>query len=221
MKIYYEDESLIVVLKPYGVGCEASQGKNMIDLIKEETGALVYPVHRLDTTTTGIMVFAKTKDGAAGLSRLILEGKIKKEYLALCYGHPDESGEMTDFLYHDKMRNKSFVTPTKRKGSKEAKLEFCTQGSLILENGREISLVKINLLTGRTHQIRVQLSSRGYPLCGDGKYGARDNFKIALHAYRLSFPDLKTGAPLEFYDLPREAHWSIAAPLLEKLEKQG
>lgn len=195
MQIYYEDSEIIVCEKPYGVDCE----KGMIALIKEERGAESFPVHRLDIKTTGVMAFAKTRESAAYLSSHMDD--FSKEYLALCHGELDGYGEMRDYLYHDKRQNKSFAVNTKRSGAKEAILHFSTQGKGIYK-GKELTLVKIKLITGRTHQIRAQLSKRGCVLYGDGKYGAKDNDKIALHAFKLSFNHPKTKERLEFISLP-------------------
>lgn len=205
MIIYYEDESIIVLEKPYGVSSQESNGESVISLLKSE-GKDVFCVHRLDTQTTGVMVFAKTKDSAAGLSQEIANGNFYKEYLAICHENPGESGEMNDILFHDKLRNKSFVIDKKRAGAKAAKLEFWTQGGAIFKE-KELSLVKIRLLTGRTHQIRVQFASRGFPLYGDGKYGAKDNDKIALHCHKIKFKHPKTGKELEFSSSPSGTVW--------------
>ena len=173
----------------------------MPQLLVEQTGSQIYPVHRLDTTTTGIMVYAKTERVAGLLSSQIASGELDKTYLAICHGKMEKEGVLTDILYHDKLKNKSFVVKAKRKGAKEAILEFCTLGSTFFEN-KELSLVKIHLITGRTHQIRVQLASRGHMLYGDGKYGACDNDKISLHSYRISFKHPLTKKQISITALP-------------------
>ena len=205
MIIYYEDNEIIVIEKPYGVSSQESSGESVISLLKKE-GKDVFPVNRLDTQTTGVMVYAKSSESASRLSAEITNGGFYKEYLCICHGKMAESGEMTDLLYHDRLKNKSFVTDKKRAGVKEAKLEFWTQGGAIFKE-KELSLLKIRLLTGRTHQIRVQLSSRGNPLYGDGKYGAKDNDKIALHSNKIRFTHPKTKEKMEFESLPNGTVW--------------
>ena len=207
MKIYYQDGEIVVVEKPYGLSSQESNGENMISLIKNELGGEIYCVHRLDTQTTGVMVYAKTKESAAYLSRELADGKIHKEYLALCHGQTPSYEKMVDFLYHDKLKNKSFVVTKKRNGTKEAILELWTQGAEKYKEN-ELSLTKILLHTGRTHQIRVQLASRGNVLYGDGKYGAKDNDKIALHCYKLSFAH-PNGEEMTFISYPAEGVWDI------------
>lgn len=196
--IVYQDREIVVCEKPFGVSSQAGSSENMVDLLKAACGCEIYPVHRLDVQTTGLMVYAKTEFSASHLSRQIQEHTFKKEYTCLCHGDIGDKGEMVDFLYHDRIKNKSFVTKTKRNGSREAILEYEKIGTKY-KGECELSLVKIVLHTGRTHQIRVQLSSRGYPLYGDGKYGAKDNDRIALHSSFISFVHPKTKKALEFF----------------------
>ncbi|MBO5380315.1 MAG: RluA family pseudouridine synthase [Clostridia bacterium] len=212
MKIYYQDDEIIVVEKEYGVSSQESNSENMISLIEKETGVRTFCVHRLDTQTTGVMVYAKTKESASHLSRIVASGEMHKEYLAVCHGKTPEYVEMVDLLYHDKLKNKSFVANKKRSGTKEAKLELWTQGEGKYKE-KELSLVKILLHTGRTHQIRVQLSSRGNPLYGDGKYGAKDNDKIALHCYKLGFLH-PNGKYMSFVSIPDGGAWGAFENLL-------
>lgn len=184
--IIYQDNEIVVCEKPYGVSSQLSSRENMVDLLKEMCGGEIYPVHRLDTQTTGLIVYAKTEKSARELSNQIAERTFEKEYLCLCHGDVNVKGEMVDFLYHDRIKNKSFVVKGKRAGAKEARLEY----RLISKKQAgecELSLVRVKLYTGRTHQIRVQFASRGFILYGDGKYGAKDNDKIALHSAFLSF----------------------------------
>ena len=205
MKIYYEDENIIVLEKPYGVSSQESSGQSVLSLLRGE-GKEAFCVHRLDTQTTGVMVYAKNKEAAARLSLDIANGNFYKEYLAVCHENPGEYGEMNDILFHDKLKNKSFVIDKKRAGAKVAKLEFWTQGGTIFKE-KQLSLVKIRLHTGRTHQIRAQFASRGFFLYGDGKYGAKDNDKIALHCHKIKFNHPKTGKSCEFFSLPSGEVW--------------
>ena len=206
IQIYYTDSQIVICSKPYGVSSQKSNGDNMVDMLSQQLNCEIFPVHRLDTTTTGLMIFAKTEKSADILSADIASHNFDKSYLAICHGCVDKTGEMRDFLYHDRIKNKSFVVDTKRKGSKEAILEY----ELISYNEeRKLSLVKIHLLTGRTHQIRVQFASRKNMLYGDGKYGAKDNGKIALHSYKIEFYHPETKEKMSFSLVPEGDIWSI------------
>ena len=184
VKIYYEDNDIVVCEKEYGISSQKSDKENLIDLLNVQLNSEIYPVNRLDIGTTGIMVYAKNQASAAALSKEIADGVFKKAYICLCHGVIDESGEMVDFLYHDKLKNKSFAVKTKRRGTKEARLEYKRE---FVDNEMLLSQVRVILHTGRTHQIRVQFASRGFVLYGDGKYGAKDNDKIRLHSCEISF----------------------------------
>lgn len=176
----------------------------MISLLEEHTGGAVFPVHRLDRETGGVMVYAKTPAAAAALSAQITQKQMKKEYLALVHGQAPDSGEMLDLLFYDRTKNKSFVVSKARKGVKEARLAYRTLCSE-KRNGLPYSLVQVRLLTGRTHQIRVQFASRQMPLAGDRRYGAKDDFPVlGLWAYRLSFFHPVSKEPLIFTQPPEE-----------------
>ena len=203
IEIYYNDSDIVVCEKQYGVSSQKSNGENMVDMLSRQLNCEIYPVHRLDTTTTGLMVFAKTEKSASILSSQIANRDFDKYYLAICHGKMENSGKMQDFLYHDRIKNKSFVVESKRKGSKEAILEY----EKIAEN-ESLALVKIHLLTGRTHQIRVQFSSRGNMLYGDGKYGAKDNDRIALHSHILELTHPSTKEKMRFVSIPYGRAWS-------------
>lgn len=159
----------------------------MVSMLSEHTGGEIFPVHRLDTATGGVMVYAKNKKTAAELSNTFAENGADKRYLAVVCGSP-EGGVMEDILWHDKVKNKSFVVKTERKGAKKAKLEY----KVLAENaanGTNFAHVEVKLYTGRTHQIRVQFASRGYPLVGDGKYGGKSGSPLALWCSSLSLPN--------------------------------
>ena len=142
IRIYYDDNDIVICEKPYGISSQKSNSDNMVDMLREQLNCEIYPVHRLDTTTTGIMVFAKTEQSASVLSNEIANRQLKKEYLTICHGCVDKMGEMRDFLYHDRIRNKSFVVKNKRSGSKEAILEY----ELLNYNEKDnLSLVKVKL----------------------------------------------------------------------------
>lgn len=199
--IVYQDKEIVVCEKPYGISSQESGGENMISLLKKECGGEIYPVHRLDTQTTGLIVYARSKKSAAELSRQVQERELEKEYLCLCHGEMEGEGEMVDFLYHDRLKNKSFAVKTKRNGAKEARLGYWVISPKNVGECR-LFLVKVKLYTGRTHQIRVQFATRGCPLYGDGKYGARDNAKIHLHSSHIGFFHPETKKKLEFDSLP-------------------
>ena len=203
-EILYEDPQLVVCIKPVGVLSQGDQGESMVSLLAQVCGSPIYPLHRLDREVSGVMVYAKTKEAAAFLSHQISERRLKKEYLALVHGAPAEAqGEMCDLLFKDSGKNKSFVVKRMRKGVKDAKLEYRVLESKSLE-GELFSKVHIRLHTGRTHQIRVQFSSRQMPLAGDKKYGAKDGFdSICLWSHRLTFPHPKTKKVLSFAFEPK------------------
>ena len=179
LTILYEDRELLVCVKPRGIlsAKDASGKTSAADLLQPRT---LYPVHRLDREACGLLVLAKTRESAAFLSGIMGSG-FSKEYLAVCEGCPPEEGELTDLLFHDRRVNKTFVVKRKRGGVKEARLSY-----RVLQSGKQ-SLLRVRLLTGRTHQIRVQFASRGYPLVGDRKYGASCSGPLQLYAWRVQF----------------------------------
>lgn len=206
MEILYEDSSVIVIIKPQGVLSQSDKtgGESMITKLQAYTGGEVYPVHRLDKETGGVMVYAKTQKAAAALSRDISEHRFHKEYLALVHGVPEEnSGTLCDLLFHDRAKNKSYVAKRERKGVKKAELYYELLET-VEKDGEKYSLLRVVLHTGRTHQIRVQLASRKMPLSGDCKYGAKDGFNLlGLWAYRLEFTHPKTLENMAFTALPQ------------------
>ena len=191
MDILYSDKEIAVCIKPVGLDSE----NEVPAALKERFGGEIFPIHRLDQNVGGVMVYARTKQAAAQLSRAVQEGSMVKEYVAIVHGTPPESGDWEDLLWKDNQKNKVFVVKRMRGGVKKARLEFTRL------SGGETSLVRIRLHTGRSHQIRVQFSSRGFPLVGDHKYGAKDSSPAPmLFSCRIAFP--YQGATKIFEKLP-------------------
>ena len=179
MTILYSDHGIVACIKPVGLDSEAE----LPAALKVKLGGEIFPIHRLDKNVGGVMVFARTKQAAAALSKAVQDGAMVKEYVAMVHGTPPESGDWEDFLFKDSRKNKVFAVKKERKGVKYARLEFqrLTAG--------ERSLVHIRLHTGRSHQIRVQFSSRSFPLVGDHKYGSRDTAAAPmLFSCRITLP---------------------------------
>ena len=215
MKLLYEDKYLLVCEKPVGVESQLSSKNkgDMPTLLSEyrmERGedAYIGIVHRLDTATGGAMIYSKREDMTGKLSALVQSGDYKKTYIAVVHGESaEESGEMRDLLYHDKMKNKSFVCDKKRSGVKEAILNYRVLEVLTAENGEKMSLVEIELVTGRTHQIRVQFASRKMPLVGDGKYGSKDNkATCALWSKKVEFVHPVTKKAICAESIPKDGY---------------
>jgi len=202
IRILHHDKDIVVCIKPVGVSSENTEAKDGLpDLLSEQLGEkYIATLHRLDVGVGGVMAYALNQKSAAFLSREISEGRFDKRYYARVYGCPEETeGVYEDLLFKDSKKNKSFVVKKERKGVKKAKLSY-----KVIERKEKTSLVDILLFTGRSHQIRVQFSSRNMPLVGDGKYGAKDNEKnIALMCHGLEFRHPGSGEKTVF-DLPCE-----------------
>ena len=200
MEILYQDSELLVCLKPAGVLSTDEPG-GMPALVREALGdpkAEVRTVHRLDRVVGGVMLLARTAGAAAELSRQIREDSFEKEYLAVAHGDPGESGTLRDLMFRDKARKMSFVTQTPGKGVQEAVLRYRR-----LERAGELSLLQIQLQTGRTHQIRCQFAAHGWELAGERKYSTRgDPYPLALWSYRLNFQHPKSGKTMIFEHFP-------------------
>lgn len=164
VEILYADTELIACVKPVGMDSEHA----LPQALAAGLGGKLYPVSRLDQNVGGVMVFARTREAAAALSAAVQRGELSKAYVARVHGIPPEQGTWTDLLFKDGRSNKVFVVKRVRAGVREAKLAYTRL------TDTEPCLVRIRLYTGRSHQIRVQFASRGFPLVGDHKYGARD-----------------------------------------------
>lgn len=179
IQILCTERDFAVIVKPVGMDSE----KEVPERLSRELGGVFYTIHRLDRNVGGVMVYARTKEAAAALSRLVQSGELVKEYFAQVTGIPPEEAVWEDLLLKDSRKNKVFVVKRQRAGVKAAKLAYTR-----LTAG-EVSLVRVRLHTGRSHQIRVQFASRGYPLAGDHKYGARDRLtEPRLFSCAISFP---------------------------------
>ena len=208
MNIIYQDKSILVVIKP-AVVLSTDEPGGVPELAREALGdvtACVRTVHRLDRVVSGLMVLARTPEAASKLSEQIRAHDFGKTFLAVVHGEPEAlSGTYRDLLDRDPKERKTFVTTKPGKGVQEAILDYEVLSS---ENG--LSLVKIFLQTGRTHQIRCQFSSRGLPLWGDRKYSTLpDDGPIALWSHCLHFAHPDTGEILCFeHDPPEIEPWT-------------
>ena len=198
IEILKETARYLVCVKPIGIAAQGTQAEAMPQLLSAQLGCDIFPVHRLDQTVGGVMVYAKTAQEAARLTQAMGQGQMQKTYLAVLTGCPAEkAGTLEDLLFHDRAKNKTYVVRRQRGGVKQARLHY-----EILAEQDGLSLARIRLETGRTHQIRVHMSALGYPLAGDRLYyPAFSDTKIkrqALHSHRLSFSHPVTGEMLTF-----------------------
>ena len=204
MEILYKDDDIIVCIKPSRILSTDEPG-GLPELIRQTLGdpeADVRTVHRLDRVVSGVMVLARNKAAASELSRQIREDLFVKEYLAVVHGTPaDLEGEFRDLLGRDKARKMTYVATEPGKDVREAILRY-----RLLGTNEGMSKVRIRLLTGRTHQIRVQFASREMPLFGERKYAVlEDGCEIALWSHKVGFTHPGTGVWVEFSHEPPEA----------------
>lgn len=210
LQILHEDNHVIVVVKPQNVPSQAdsSHDKDMLTLVKEyvkrkydkKGEAFIGLVHRLDRPTGGVMVFAKTSKAASRLSESIREGDLEKTYLAVVNGSlPENEGTLVNYLKKNSITNVVYTVPEATEGAKRAELQY-----QVVENKGKYNLVKVNLITGRGHQIRVQLSNAGAVICGDVKYGNHEPCKLALWASVLKFEHPTTKQRMTFIAYPPE-----------------
>ena len=219
MEVIFEDNHIIVVKKQPNIPSQSdkTEDMDMLTIVKEyikekyKKPGNVYLglVHRLDRPVGGVMIFAKTSKAASRLSEQVREKTFKKKYLAVVDGKFEEkNGTLEDYLYKDERNNISKVVNKDKKNAKLAKLHYKV---LKYDKIKNLSLLDINLFTGRHHQIRVQLSNFGHSIFGDQKYGTRGKGKqIALWAYELTIKHPITGENMTFKDLPETSGtWSI------------
>lgn len=207
MEIVYFDNDIVVCVKPAGVLSTDEPG-GLPEILRAELGGEIRTVHRLDRATGGLMVLARNKSAASELSRQIREGGFEKSYLAFVHGETPTGGELRHLMYRDKARKMSFITDKPGKGVQEAvlryeRLSYCPE--------REGSLVRVRLITGRTHQIRCQFAHCGFPLFGERKYSElNDPCKLALWSAELRFLHPTDGRELEFTKAPPvEYPWTL------------
>ena len=204
IKVISDNKNYVVCEKPAGLISEFSDDKNksLQAILSEQLGNIeLFTVHRLDKEVSGIMVYAKNKQTAASFSHQIQDGRFQKEYIAIVNKliAPD-TAELSNLLFHDKTKNKTYVVKKKRNGVKEAKLKYTL---ISYDQTEDRSTLRIKLYTGRTHQIRVQLAFIGHSICGDKKYGSEIAVRpMRLHSFLLSFYDPATNKKEVFTSIP-------------------
>ncbi len=214
MELLRSDASILLCVKPAGVLSTDEPG-GVPSLAREALGdasAEVYTVHRLDRVAAGLMLLARSREAAAALGRQIMAHGFEKEYLAVVHGAPvDMTGTFRDLLLRDRRECKTYPVSAPQKGAQEAVLDYRVLQS---KNAPALSLVRVTLRTGRTHQIRAQLSARGLPLVGDRKYGhPEDACPLALWSYRLAFDHPESGERVDMTLPPPEIYpWTEFAP---------
>ena len=209
MELIYKDDHIVVCVKPPRVLSTDEPG-GVPELVRQKLGdpkADVRTVHRLDRVVSGLMVLARNAKAASELSRQIREDTFGKHYMAVLHGHPEsDCGTLVDLLQRDKARKMTMVVKEPGKDAREAILDY-----KVVNKTDTMSCVRIDLKTGRTHQIRVQFASRGMPLVGERKYAVlEDPCEIALWSCRLSFTHPATGKPMEFELMPPKTYpWTL------------
>ena len=206
LEVLYEDNHIIVVIKPFNIPTQedSSKDKDMLTIIKDyikkkyNKPGNVYLglVHRLDRPASGVMVFARTSKAASRLSDEVRNRIIKKTYLAIVHGKTKEQEKLVDYISKDNKTNNSFIDKTSGKES------ILTYTRLKYDENDDLSLIKVELETGRHHQIRLQMSNIGHPLYGDQRYGKQDKKQLALFAYKLEFTHPVTKEQMTFKKLP-------------------
>lgn len=213
LNVLYEDNHVIVVVKPINVLSQSdiTNDPDMLTIIKSYLKEKYHKpgnvylglVHRLDRVVGGVMVFAKTSKAASRLSESIRNNSFHKEYLAICHGKVKEYDTFIDYL--EKRDNFNTIVTDKAHG----KLSELSYELINYNKEKDLSLVKVNLKTGRHHQIRVQFSSRNHPLIGDNRYGIDREKEIGLFAYKLSFPHPITKEIISFTYIPKDKPFNV------------
>jgi len=209
MELIYVDKDIVVCVKPARVLSTDEPGgvPELVRQALQDEKADIRTVHRLDRVVSGLMVLARTPAAASELSRQIRDREFEKEYLAVIHGRPEQdNGTLRDLLLRNKPERKTYIVTEPGKNVQEAILDY-----QLLNYVQNLSRVRIQLQTGRTHQIRAQFSGRGLPLVGDRKYSLlEDNCEIALWSYRLAFTHPETGEKMEFIlEPPRVYPWTV------------
>ena len=212
INVLYEDNQVLVVQKPQNVPTQEdeSEDEDLLSMCKQYIkekynkpgNVFLGLVHRLDRPTGGVIVFARNSKSAKRLSEQIQNGTLKKTYIAIVEGEPRKRlAHLTNYLKKDEKKNKVFICPESEDGAKRADLEYT-----VLDTVNDLSLLQVKLFTGRSHQIRVQLSTIGNPIASDVKYGAKERGtkKLSLWAYKLEFEHPTKGEKMTFISLPNE-----------------
>ncbi|MCL2674334.1 MAG: RNA pseudouridine synthase [Defluviitaleaceae bacterium] len=211
LETLFEDNDIMVVRKPQGMPCQPDKtgAADIASMLAENNGGYIGPVHRLDRPVGGVMVFAKNSNACAKLSKQVAEGGFRKAYLAVVEAASvaPVNAELRDFLVKNERLNMSSVADGAHiHGAKEAVLHYALAESCEDTDGMPLHLLKINLVTGRHHQIRVQLAHAGLPIWGDTKYGIKKRYRtppnLALWAFNLSFCHPTNGRELNFESRP-------------------
>ena len=222
LNIIYEDNHIIVVEKPFNIPVQRDSSKDldMFSIIKKyikekyNKPGNVYLglVHRLDRPTGGIMIFAKTSKAASRLSDMIRKGIFHKKYLAIVHGKTKDSDRLIDYLSKNEKTYASYID---NENGKESILEYKT---IKYDKEKDVSLIEVNLITGRHHQIRIQMSNINHPLYGDQRYGYQDKKQLALYAYKLQFIHPVKKEKMIFKCFPKEEGiWKILSDVKEML----
>ena len=239
LKILYEDKDIIVVWKPVGMESQSSRGfgADMVSEIRKHIHKFstksgepyVGVIHRLDKPVSGVMVYAKTKKAAGTLSAQVSAGKMTKKYLAVVCGQPvDSVDKYVDYLLKDEKSNTSKIVDKGINGGKLAELFFRPVETREIEPYGILTLAEIELLTGRHHQIRVQMAGHGMPLWGDNRYnpkfrdqpGSYRRENVALAAWHLEFTHPEMGKKLTFEAFPEQEIFK-KFPLFSKAKEEG